>query len=112
LTKIQIISWAGRGLSCIPSVRRIQRKNIYRGKSRNRPRLISFYKEEFPGTDTSVDFYSTVHIEEIPGTNPPSSTFIGSAVFGCIYGETPDPSFVYLMKFYLKNGLEQGLRRC
>jgi hypothetical protein len=35
LTKIQIISWAGRGLSCIPSVRRIQRKNIYRGKSRD-----------------------------------------------------------------------------
>jgi hypothetical protein len=106
LTKIQIISWAGRGLSCIPSVRRIQRKNIYRGKSRDGSllfiRLIRFYKEEFPGTDTSVDFYSTVHTEEIPGTNPPSSTFIGSVVFGCIYGETPDPCFVYLKKFYLK----------
>jgi hypothetical protein len=41
LTKIQIISWADRGLSCIPSVRRIQRKNIYRGNPGTDPCFLS-----------------------------------------------------------------------
>jgi hypothetical protein len=60
-------------------------------------RLISFYKEEFPRTDTSVDFYNTGYKKEIPGTNPPFSTFRGSAVLTCVfYSKTPDPCFVSL----------------
>jgi hypothetical protein len=87
-------------------------ENIYRGKSRNRPllfiRLISFYKEGTPGTDTDFYKYWFLYIEEFPGTDPPHSTFKSSAVYG-INGEYPNPCFVSPVSvvincFYPKTG--------